>query len=114
MATTQKLPNKLEEILIQSQVTLDIILEEYVFLILFFLLVGMLLLVFPSDIFTASLKLQSLREGLAWLAYEGLNIGGERALTTLSSKEEKEFFLLRKNIDSFVPATTIHASKPST
>ena len=36
-----------------------------------------------------SLKLQSLREGLAWLAYEGFNLGGERALTTLSSKEEK-------------------------
>ena len=36
-----------------------------------------------------SLKLQSLREGLAWFAYEGFNLGGERALATLSSKEEK-------------------------
>ena len=37
------------------------------------------------------IKLQSLREGLAWLAYEGFNQGGERHLTTLSNQGGKGY-----------------------
>ena len=43
---------------------------------------------YPRNFFLKS-QIAIFEAGLQWLAYEGFNLGGERALTTLSSKEEK-------------------------